>query len=143
MLFSIRSYGRWPHAYVSVFITLLVLSSAPAYAEWVEVGGPDDGTYTHYADPTTIRRNGTLVKMWLLEDYKTIQTVDGKSFLSDKVQREYDCAEEQQRLLAFYWFSGQMGSGAVVYSNTDPSKWAPVMPGSVGQALWKTACGKK
>ena len=42
-------------------ITLLVLSSSPAYAEWVEIGGNDQIGMTTYADPGTIRRNGDLV----------------------------------------------------------------------------------
>ena|SRR2546430_7958131 len=80
---------KLPLAYFSGFwllITLLVLSSAPAYAEWVAVGTTDDGMTT-YADPDTISRKGDLVKMWALYDFKTIHTVEGKSYLSYKVQR--------------------------------------------------------
>jgi hypothetical protein len=65
-------------------ITLLVLSSSPAYAEWVEIGGNDQIGMTTYADPGTIRRNGDLVKMWRLNDFKTVQTVEDNSFLSTK-----------------------------------------------------------
>ena len=44
MPFSIRSYRRLPLIYVLGFgslITLLVLSSGPAYAEWVVLGSSD------------------------------------------------------------------------------------------------------
>jgi hypothetical protein len=40
-------------------------------------------------------------------------------------------------------FSGNMGSGEAVFSNSDESKWEPVAPDSLDQALWKFACGKK
>jgi hypothetical protein len=87
-----------------------VLSSVPAYAEWVKVISPVSRNYTAYIDPDTIRRKGSLVKRWELYDFKTIQTGERGSFFSFKQQMEYDCAEEQSRQLAIYAYSGQMGS---------------------------------
>ena len=134
-----------PLSYCSGFwllITLLVLSSAPAYAEWVLLGTTDDGMTT-YADPDTIHRKGDLVKMWALYDFKTIRAVEGKSYLSYKVQREYDCAEERIRYLAFTFFSGNMGSGKVVPTTSDEQqKSEPVQPDSIGLTLFKAACAK-
>ncbi len=124
-------------------IMLLVLSSKPAHAEWVAIGTTDDGMTT-YADPGTIRRTGDLVKMWALYDFKTIRTVEGKSYLSYKVQREYDCAEERIRYLAFTFFSGNMGSGNVVPTTSDEQqKSEPVQPDSIGLTLFKAACAKQ
>jgi hypothetical protein len=51
-------------------LMLLIVSSGPAYAEWVSIGSTDDGT-TAYADPDTIRRKEEIVKMWILFDFKT------------------------------------------------------------------------
>ena len=123
-------------------IALLVLSSGPAYAEWVLVDANNSGE-TVYVDPDTIRRKGDLVKMWALYDFKTIQAVWDTSFFSRESQREYDCIEERTRRLALTYFSGNMGSGTVVYSDADEQKWEPVQPGSVGEALRKVACDKK
>jgi hypothetical protein len=126
-----------------LFITLLVLSSGPAYAEWVLASGNDDAGLTVYVDPATIRRKGNLVKMWQLHDYKTVQTVAGDSLLSFKRYNEYDCVEERTRMLAYTWFSGNMGSGKVVYSTPDEQEWEPVTPRSINRTLWKVACGKQ
>jgi hypothetical protein len=126
-----------------LLIILLFLSSGPAYAEWVEVVGAGHDQYTLYADPTTVRRKGNMVKMWELSDYKTIQASAGKSYLSYKGQNEYNCTEEQMRILARAEYSGSMGAGETVDSNTDPGKWFPVMPGTVSQALWELACNKR
>ena len=126
-----------------LLITLLVLNSGPVYAEWVLTSGNDDAGLTVYVDPDTIRRKGNLVKMWQLYDYKTIQTVAGDSLLSIKRYNEYDCTEERTRMLAYTWFSGNMGSGQVVHSDSDEDKWKPVVPDSVAEALWKIACDKK
>ena len=121
---------------------VLMLVSGAASAEWTVADVNDE--FIQYVDRATIRRNGNFVKMWSLTDDKTVQkTSTGLSFLSSKEQREYDCKEERTRLLAFLWFSGQMGSGKVVFSNSVTSMtWDPISPGSVGVTLWKIACGK-
>jgi len=98
--FPVNRFLTKPQAYVLGFgalITLLELSSGPAYAEWVAIGYSESlGGYTVYVDPDTIRRKGDLVKVWALTDYTTIQTVADNSFLSSKAQNEFDCAEERQ-----------------------------------------------
>ena len=125
-----------------LLFTLLVLSCEPAYAEWVKVGDGDETGKTVYVDPTTIRRDSNLVKMWQFYDYKTVQTVGGVRFLSAKEQWEFDCAEERSRVLALKQFSGNMGSGTVVDTNSQVGKWIPVIPGSIGRTVWTVACGK-
>jgi surface-adhesin protein E len=151
MPFTIRPDRRFPEPFLKLplvyflsfasLITLLVLSSGPAYGEWVAVDKKADGTA--YADPDTIRFKGDVVTMWTLHDFKTMQTMGGHSFLSIKGQAEYDCAEERYRPLAFIEFSGNMGSSKVVTNGSTEQEWRPVAPGSVGQGLWKFACGKK
>lgn len=129
-------WGCW------LLITLLVLSSGPVYAGWELTSGDDETGLTVYVDPDTIRRKGSLVKMWQLYDYKTVQTVAGDSLLSFKRYNEYDCAEARTRMLAYTWFSGNMGSGHVVYSAPDEQQWEPVVQGSINRALWRVACRK-
>lgn len=126
-----------------IALTLLVLSSSPACAEWVLVSGDDEAGLTVYVDSDTIRRKGNLVTMWGLIDYKTMQIIAGDSLLSIRRQNEYDCAEVRTRMLAFTWFSGNMGSGQAVHSDSDEDKWKPVARDSVAEALWKIACDKK
>ena len=128
-----------------LLVTFLVLSNGPAHAEWVEVSGSlSQGGYTVYADPDTVRRKGDLVKMWQVADYNIVQIeAAGKSFLSIRGLDEYDCTEEQTRNIAFYFYSAQMGTGEIIYSNTDSGKWKPVIPHSIAHILWKFACGKR
>lgn len=122
---------------------VLLLSSGPAYAEWVSIDANNQSGRTVYADPDTIRSKGDVVKMWTLNDFKTIQTQLSAAYLSYTVQSEYDCAEERIRNLAATFFSGNMGSGDAVYVNPDEGKWLPVQPGSLGQRAWKLACNKQ
>jgi hypothetical protein len=126
-----------------LLIILLFLSSAPAYAEWVKIGDQDQARMTVYVDRDTIHRKGELVKMWHLDDFKTVQTVEDNSYLSIKTQQEYDCPKDRFRALVFMWFSDNMGLGTVIYSVSYEQSWEPVHPDSVGQDLWKVACSKQ
>jgi hypothetical protein len=126
-----------------IALTLLVLSSGSAYAEWIKVSESDEAGKTVYVDPTTIRRNSNLVKMWQFYDYKTVQTVGSIRFLTAKEQWEFDCAEERSRVVARKEFSGNMGSGTMVSTNSQVGKWVPVIPDSIGRTVWEVACNKK
>ena len=126
-----------------LLITLVVLSSGPAFAEWVKVGGNDEAGVTVYADPGAIRRKANLVRVWHLNDFKTVQIENGVSYLSVKAQHQFDCTKDRERILALTKFSGNMGSGKVVYKDSEKRKWKPVAPGSVSHDLGKIACSKK
>jgi len=123
-------------------IVFLVLSGGSAYGEWVPLSS--GGTVgTMYIDPDTIRRKENLVKMWHLADFKTIQNYQGSSYLSIKAQSQYDCREEQSRVLREIGFSENMGGGNVAYSISTEKAWKPVAPDSLALLLWEIACGKK
>jgi hypothetical protein len=121
---------------------LLCLSSGPAYAEWMSLGESESGT-TVYADPATMRREGNLVKMEVLFDFKTVRTKEGVSYLSAKAYMDYDCAEPRYEGLAVMYFSGNMGNGNVLDRSSGKGKWLRISPDSLDQSLWKFACGKK
>ena len=139
-------FSKFPQTYLLGFLFLLmlqILSSQPAYAEWVLASGDDEAGLKVYVDTATLRRNGNLAKMWQLYDYKTVQTVAGDSLMSMKRFNEYDCTEERTRMLGYTWFSGNMGNGNVVYSTTEQLPWEPVAPRTINRTLWKVACEKK
>ena len=121
-------------------------------AEWVRVGENRILALTAYANPNTEatlnkgrneNKNGDKVKMWRMYDYKSIQEASGYKFISAKFLDEYDCKQEQTRSLVNTAFSGNMGEGAVIFTNADAGKWQPVMLGGINGAMLKFACGKK
>jgi hypothetical protein len=122
-------------------LTLLV-SSGPACAEWMSFGASDSGT-TVYADPATMRREGDLVKMLVLFDFKTKQTKADVSYFSAKAQMEYDCAEQRFEGHTVMYFSDNMGNGQLLDRSSGKGKRLRVAPGSLDHDLWKLACGKK
>lgn len=144
--FLMRSFRCLPLTYCSGFwslIILLVLSSGPAYAEWVAVSVVDQAGITIYVDPGTIHPKGDGVEVLELIDYQSMQTVTGTSFLSARVQREYDCAGDRHRTLALTKLSGNMGTGEVILATSEHQKWEPVYPGSIAKRLWRFACNKQ
>ena len=146
MPFHAGRFLKLPRSYwlgLGSLLLLLVLSSGPVCAEWVSVAVLDQAGVTIYVDSDTIRRKGDRVKIWELIDYETIQTVAGTSYLSARLQREYDCARELHRTLALTELSGNMGTGTELLANPDEQKWEPVDPGSIAKRLWKVACDKK
>ena len=166
MAFTLRPYRRFPVQYDVTYhagpfltlplayflgfwllITLLVLSSGPVYAEWVAVEKNYllPGLQTVYVDPDTIRREGNLVTMVILIDWKWMQgnPKGTPRFLSTKTQKQFDCAAKRLRLLAFTEFSRRMGTGIPANGYVDKDNWLPVEPDSINQALWEVACGKQ
>ena len=130
-----------------LLITLLFLSCGTACAEWVSVESKvEEGLtqYTLYVEPDTIRRNGDVVELSALIDFTTTQTTPSPPHLSVRSRSEIHCAKERIRLLALTAFSGNMGSGEVVFSDPESNdQGISVEPGSVAESLWKVVCGKR
>ena len=135
-----------------LLITLLVLSTVPAYAEWVTVEKDylSPGRQTVYVDLDTIRREGNLVTLWQLIDFTWLQGNQGigplgygpHRYFSTKTHKQFDCGKQRLRLLAFTEFSLHMGTGTPAHGYVDSGNWLPVEPKSINQALWEIACGR-
>ena len=121
-----------------LLVTLLIsVLSTSAMAEW-QIADSNNGL-TIYVDPATIRKAGNKAKMWVMNDY---ETMENNELLSQKIQYEFDCQNETGAILAILSFPGSMGSGQgrSSYKRLDPM---PFSPGSMGEVLWKIACGKR
>jgi hypothetical protein len=127
-----------------ILALVLAVLGGTAMAAWVRVGGNNDISGI-YADPASIRKAGSVVRMRSLIDFRhpqTDQSIQRQAYLSETDQREYDCKAERYRLLRFSLRSGQMDAGNIVRSSPSSRDWSPVVPGSLGEALWKFACSK-
>lgn len=90
-----------------------------------------------------MRREGYLVKIWVLFDFKAVRTKEGVSYSSAKAHMDYDCAEQRYEGLAVMYFSGNMGNGQLLDRSSGNGKRLRISPGSLDHDLWKLACGKK
>ena len=124
----------------NLLLTLvLAVVSSSAMAEWVKVS--EDKLVTAYADPTTIRKLGDKVKMWVMWDHLTAKVVNSKPHMSTRVQKEFNCKEETTRQIYASAFTDNMGRGDLI-NNEGGREWEPVAPRIHDEALWKFACGK-
>jgi cellobiose-specific phosphotransferase system component IIB len=143
-------------------ILMLILAgmSTSAMAEWVEVTAihsqESPESQIAYVDPATVHKNGNLVNMVVLVDHqsglskgmdnkiaKFFSMSKGDITKSWKVQDEFDCKDKKLRMLSYLAYSDHMGNGDNVPNDVVTGDWKPVIPGSIGDALWKYACGKK
>ena len=125
-----------------VVMMVLAVASGLAAAAWTKVATTESDTDI-YVDRTTIVRSGHLATMWILEDRKVPDTFAGKTFLSARLQFEYDCKDNQRRVLQSSLYSGQKAGGSNVQTGTKAGPWRPISPGRVSETLWKIACGRK
>jgi hypothetical protein len=136
-------------SYPILLLTLCALSGKPAAGEWMplEERYQEPGLHTVYVEPDTLRREGDLVTVWHLTDYKMMQGNVGFAggshrFLSTKTHTQFDCAKKRARLLAYEEFSGHMGTGRRDDGLVDRSRWVPVKPDSLNHALWLLVCAR-
>jgi hypothetical protein len=143
----------WAQSCLSNFwllISLLLMSPVPTSAEWVAVERDylSPGRQTVYVDSDSIRREGSLVTVSQLIDFKGMQGNQGLGllgfgphrYLSTKTHKQFDCATQRVRLLAFTEFSHPMGTGTPARGYVDSENWLSVEPESINQALWEVAC---
>jgi hypothetical protein len=109
---------------------------------WVAVGESVDSTV--YADPSSIRKEGNMVKILDLQDHKRILVSGRFLVLSMREQLEFDCKEERVRTLFMSVFAEPMGEGTELKSEGDGtgSTWSPVSPTSIEGGLLRFACRK-
>ena len=115
-------------------MSMMLRGNGAANENWGLVAANDD--YTAYADKSTLRRNGSVVKVWQLIDAKN-PTYGAFSQVS---QVEYDCKIEKSRYLVRYGYAGKMAGGDIVYKDIDITKWEPNPPSSMSEILWKNSC---
>jgi hypothetical protein len=119
---------------------------SPSWADWKYSVETD--VFTDYYDKSTIRRNGPIAKMWIMRDFSSAQTnsTGNKIYVSQKILMSFNCRDETKAVFSVVGYSGSMGSGDVVLSETvkeSQLEYSPFSPGSVNEANSQIACGKK
>jgi len=124
-----------------VFICLFIfLVAAPAQAEWVKTWeSKTSGTITYF-DPETIRKDGNLRKVWILQELR----VKGRGYgeMSRRALWEYNCPEEQFRSLQISFHTDPMAKGSRLLTDNKPSDWQHIPPNTGGAILFNLVCSK-
>jgi hypothetical protein len=119
-------------------LVLSVVASA-ASAEWVLVVTTAAGDKS-YADPKTKRRTGNTVRIWEIADFAKPMVTDRIPFYSNRIYRQYDCAERTGQSLQITSFVGQMATGAIEGTLNTPGSKSFIAPNTIGEALLDFAC---
>lgn len=130
-----------------LLIVSLLLDPRLGFAEWVKVDSPFQvpELQTIYIDQETIQREGNLVTLWQLTDYRWMQGGPRSTprFLSTTSQKQFDCSGKRLRFLAFTEYSQRMAKGRADAEYVDQDRWLPVRPEGIDESLWEIACGTK
>lgn len=95
-----------------VFVSLLILTSASVWAEWLEFG--EDDVAVLYRDPATIKKVGDIRSIWELQNLKQRDT---RAVISRRGLFEYDCKLQRSRQLSVSNYSEPMANGIVLATN--------------------------
>jgi len=117
----------------------VMATAAQAQVQWVFVTENSRGD-KFYADLSTKRRTGNVVRMWEVTDLAKPDVIKGKASYSDRAYTQNDCAERSRQILQIALFSGKMASGDLVASENQPSDKNFVAPGTVGETILNFAC---
>lgn len=124
---------------------LLLLSPSLVFAEWVVVERDyfSPGLQTIYVDPTSLQRDGNLVTISQLIDYKWMQGnyVGTPRFLSTKARKQFDCTGRRVRSLTFTEYYGHMATGVAMSAYVANNQWLPIELQTLNHALFEIACG--
>jgi hypothetical protein len=134
-------------AIAGIYLLMAIVGCANTPSpEWIRVmeTGSQYDRFVTYADRSSISRSGDTARMLSVVD--SAVAPDGNSEklrVSWKDDWEYECRRQQQRPREYTEYAGRMGTGEkmMTFSVADIF-WYPVPPGSLGEALWKIACGK-
>jgi hypothetical protein len=99
------------HKILLTLIPALLVNSV--LADWSLVDKSADGSAAIYTDFDTTEKTEDKVKMWSLGDFKRVKEFSQIQFLWSEYQKEYDCKQEQARMLTFSLFSSYLEEGQV------------------------------
>jgi len=121
-----------------LFAVLMMVCSV-SWAEWEKSGEAND--YTVYSDKSTVRKKEKIATIWEMYDYSVVQTNEnGYRYNSEKVLLGYNCMTNKVARISTVYFSGSMGDGYVVASETEKKLfWGSV---HLTRRL-KIACGEQ
>ena len=123
-------------------LLILYLFSMTAHAEWKYDGSSD--TFDSYIDYSRIQTEGKYKSLWYLYDFKSPETnSSGKQYKSSIAKSVIDCQASRIQRVAHYYYSGQMGNGAVVFSGNFQileADWQYPPPDSFNEGFIKVAC---
>ncbi|MBC7162002.1 MAG: DUF2628 domain-containing protein [Immundisolibacter sp.] len=115
------------------------LQKAPALkAGWAPVYYAPD--HTVYVDLGSQRSNDSSATIKVLIDYDIVQEEAGNLYLSSVGHHQVDCGNHAIRQVFFALYSSHMGDGAPIWSDSLNQTFQPIVPRSLGEAIFISVC---
>jgi hypothetical protein len=118
----------------TVTLALLLFVASSAWADWILMHESDVAKI--YIDPTTVRGEGDLRKVWQLLDFK-LDVLGVRSF---REKKEYDCKGERVRRLWQSEHSAPMTGGRMLKKGGTDDDWNEIPPSTVAEKIMKIVC---
>lgn len=125
--------------FIAVLLSAYCSSSFSGY-ELITTGG-DDAEEEYYLDLASSKVSGTIVLVDALTNYSKVEFSTSGKHLSEVKQTEFDCGKGLRRWHQVTSYSQQAALGMVLYSYQSSPNWYPLAKGSIGEMLFKAACG--
>ena len=118
-----------------IFFLLTILISSNVFAEWVFIGGTDDGS-SMFIDKDTILKESHKVKLWKKINYGKTEI----EVLSTRSYEEFDCKKRTKIVLSVSGFTEFNFEGKMITSFNPPPKIDYIAPGSMDELMYNYVC---
>lgn len=123
---------------LALTLTLAVTPVIAYSAEWAYITSSKDN-HKYYIDKQSYKYDKTthIATFWRQDKY--IKS-DGSSYVTYKVLQQIDCVNQKSRSLNSVKYTY---NGSVLSSYDKPSSYSIIVPDTIGEALWESACKNK
>lgn len=108
-------------------------------SQWKQIYEDSQTTYFLSATNST---SSTTSEVELLLEYRVPQVIGGTQVWSVVSHMKVDCDAKKVITVDNTTYALQMGSGRAVQTQATNDDWHHPDPGSLGELIWSTACGK-
>jgi hypothetical protein len=123
----------------SLLLSLIIFIAGSSWAEeWRH--GPTTNEAAFFIDPTSIRKDGNVRKVWQIQNFAH-NFDDGAA--SSRARMGYDCVNERARMFSLSTHTQPMAYGNFVSNEQfEKEDWHDIAPGTVLETILKLVCSK-
>ena len=124
-----------------IILFMLIFFSTNSFAEynWKKLGSNVNGN-VYYIDTLSIKKNGSKVFYFLMNDYPRPNKFGD---LSSRIYIEVNCLNLDYRFLKDFYYQEPMGNGEPVDIVNETGEWQVNVKDSIGEFSRKFACNYK
>jgi hypothetical protein len=124
---------------------MLAVISGHACAGWTITPYASGGDGTYYWDAQHIEFRGSLLTIWIADDFDEAQISkfkSGEKYFALEEELEIDCTVSKSRMIDYIELSDHLGSGSVIFQDKQKAKWNRIAPDGLTYHVETTFCKK-